>query len=355
MKPNEQKQPTESTVRNVKILSRQGKVVFEARNIESPKAWSDNAVAIAALLYLNRKEGETSVYKMVDRMVSAMRKHGRNRGYWKDGEARQFALKMRHALLEQDVAFSSPVWMNYREKAERATSSCYTLPMADSLDSITANVVVGAKIFQSGGGLGVNLSALRSSKESIRSGCLAPGPVEFMKTIAAFSRVIRSGGKDRNSSVIFILDDDHPDFLKFCEAKRFHETTLPPNCICTVRLSNRFMRAVASGGRGKWILRHRSKKKWEKVPIRKLWNTLADSIMACGEPGIQFSGTIEKWHTCPASGQINTSNPCGEFLFLNETAAVLASLNLLHFVKADMEFNITRFANDKRNSSRREQ
>jgi ribonucleoside-diphosphate reductase alpha chain len=301
-----------------------------------PASWPDTSAAIAAYLYLDQRAGENSIGSFAGRISDSIAALS-NEPYGARFEA-TLRRRLSAGILSQRFAFSSPILMNLGATEGACLASCYILPVSDSLESITGLVSLQAQIFQSGGGCGVNLSPIRGAQEKLGTGISAPGPIPFMRALGLFSEAIRSGGRERAASVIFLLDVDHPDVVAFIEARSNYD--LPMNNIFSVRLSNAFMQSKG-GEVARWqLLSRRSGEPVSRVRAYDILGRLANEGLRHGEPGVQFTENIQKWNTCPESGAINGSNPCGEFLFLDNTAAFLASTNLLSYVTANAQLEL---------------
>jgi len=309
--------------------------------IEAPASWSDRAVAIVASRYL-RPGKEKSVRTMLERVGSTL-------AGWV-GESGYPALLMR-LLVEQRGAFNSPVWFNVGVDDKPQCSACFILSVEDSLVSIMELARTEGLLFQRGSGAGTNLSTLRSSREQLSEGGMASGPVSFMRGYDAFAGVVKSGGRTRRAAKMQILDASHPDIVEFVRCKAREEKKAEAlvaagfeggvdgeafrsvafqNANLSVRAPDAFFEAVEA--RGAWELRAvRSGEVLERVPARALLDEMAEAAWACGDPGVQYADTIQRWNPCKKSGVIRASNPCSEYLFLDDTACNLASLNLLKY------------------------
>ena len=299
--------------------------------------WSSVALGIAKGLFLRDGEDSDTVDGLILRLVGALGAVA-TREMCVDPVSRPaFEEELCELLVGQCASFSSPVWMNWGAGNHRPSSSCYILSVEDSLDSIFSALRCQVEVFRAGGGCGQNMSAVRSSLEQLTTGVPAPGPVEFIRALAPVSRVLRSGGRERSSSNMFLLDIDHPNVLDFITLGE----QLPPNCTMSVRVSDEFMRQAEQGAQSPWsptsVTGTHQK---EDLPARDVLRCIARQMLTTGEPGIQFLDTISSWHTCPVSGPIRGSNPCGEFLFLDDSAATLASLNLIKYFRSRQDFSI---------------
>jgi ribonucleoside-diphosphate reductase alpha chain len=355
-------------LRKAEILGDKGKAVFSQENLDFPKDWSDTAVTVVASKYLrvNGPAGrrESSLKELLDRVVSALADWGLQDGYFFDAaEAEVFREEVTWLLVNQVASFNSPVWFNVGVEAEPQCSACFINRVEDTMESIFDLARTEGMLFKYGSGSGVNLSSLRSSRERLSGGGLASGPVSFMKGFDAFAGVIKSGGKTRRAAKMVILNADHPDIREFVECKAKEErkaralvelgfeggldgdvysSIFFQNANNSVRLSDRFMEAVVQDS--EWTTREvTSGKKADTFKATELLRLVADCAHYCGDPGIQFDDTVNSWHTCPNGGRINASNPCSEFMFLDNSACNLASLNLLKFLEADGTFAVERF------------
>ncbi|CAL9556277.1 vitamin B12-dependent ribonucleotide reductase [Streptomyces sp. enrichment culture] len=352
---------------------RDGSVNFEQRGVEFPDFWSVNAVNIVTSKYFRGAVGtpqrETSLKQLIDRIVKTYRKAGEEYGYFSSpADAEIFEHELAYALLHQIFSFNSPVWFNVGTPQPQQVSACFILSVDDSMESILDWYKEEGMIFKGGSGAGLNLSRIRSSKELLSSGGNASGPVSFMRGADASAGTIKSGGATRRAAKMVILDVDHPDIEDFIETKVKEEEKIRAlrdagfdmdlggdditsvqyqNANNSVRVNDEFMRAVESGG--KFGLRARmTGEVIEEVDAKALFRKMAEAAWACADPGIQYDDTINHWHTCPESGRINGSNPCSEYMHLDNTSCNLASLNLMKFLKDDgkgnQSFEIERFA-----------
>ncbi|MEU3448308.1 vitamin B12-dependent ribonucleotide reductase [Streptomyces thermolilacinus] len=352
---------------------RDGSVNFEQRGVEFPDFWSVNAVNIVTSKYFRGAVGtpqrETSLKQLIDRIVKTYRKAGEEYGYFSSpADAEIFEHELAYALLHQIFSFNSPVWFNVGTPQPQQVSACFILSVDDSMESILDWYKEEGMIFKGGSGAGLNLSRIRSSKELLSSGGNASGPVSFMRGADASAGTIKSGGATRRAAKMVILDVDHPDIEDFIETKVKEEEKIRAlrdagfdmdlggdditsvqyqNANNSVRVNDEFMKAVETGG--KFGLRARmTGEVIEEVDAKSLFRKMAEAAWACADPGIQYDDTINHWHTCPESGRINGSNPCSEYMHLDNTSCNLASLNLMKFLKDDgkgnQSFEIERFA-----------
>jgi ribonucleoside-diphosphate reductase alpha chain len=351
--------------RSVQVRNKDRSVTFACEGIEAPENWSETAVAIVARRYLASAPGgtpERSVRLLVARVVETISDWACTSGH-APGVDDRAALECELAalVLTQRATFATPVWLNVGLEQRPLTSACFILETDDSIRALLDWNAREGVIFQQGGGVGINLSAVRSSREPVSRGGLASGPVSFMRAADAWAATIRSGGRARRGAKMVVLDADHPDILDFISAKAREEerglalagTGYEPEEVArslafqhathAVRVSDGFMRAA--GADENWALHAvTTGEVLETVPARELLHACARAAWRCGDPGLQFSGTIDRWHTCPRSGPIIASNPCSEFLHIGESACNLATLNLLAFLRDDGTFDIEDFA-----------
>ena len=346
-----------------------GAVAFEQQGVEVPSTWSVNATNILAQKYfrgvLGTPEREWSLRQVVDRVVGTITGWGRKGGYFADeAEAEAFADELVYAIIHQKAAFNSPVWFNLGVPGvPQQGSACFILSVEDSMDSILNWYTEEGVIFKGGSGAGVNLSKIRSSKEGLRGGGTASGPVSFMRGADASAGTIKSGGKTRRAAKMVILDVDHPDVQDFIWCKAIEErkaralrdagfdmdldgkdshSVQYQNANNSVRVTDEFMEAVL--GDREWHLRAVTDGSiLQTVRARDLFREIAEAAWQCADPGMQFDTTINKWHTAPGSGRINASNPCSEYMHLDNSACNLASLNLLSFLGEDGSFDVEGF------------
>jgi len=334
-----------------------GDVVFEQRGVEFPDFWSANASTIVTTKYfrgaLGTDQREGSLKTLIDRVVGRYRETGERQGYFENAEdARVFAEELTWLLLHQVFSFNSPVWFNVGTASPQQVSACFILSVEDSIDSILNWYKEEGRIFKGGSGAGVNLSRIRSSRELLSSGGAASGPVSFMRGADASAGTIKSGGATRRAAKMVILDIDHPDIFEFIETKAREEEKIRAlkeagfdmeiggrditsvqyqNANNSVRVSDEFMRAVEADG--EFDLRARlDGHVVETVRARDLFSQVATAAWQCADPGMQYDDTINRWHTTPASGRITASNPCSEYMSLDNSSCNLASLNLLKFL-----------------------
>jgi ribonucleoside-diphosphate reductase alpha chain len=348
---------------------RDGSVAFEQLNVEVPASWSFNATNILAQKYfrgtLGTPERETSLKQVVDRIVDTITTWGVERDYFVDDEETEtFRDELKHLLITQKAAFNSPVWFNIGVKGvPQQGSACFILAVEDSMRSILNWYTEEGIIFKGGSGAGVNLSKIRSSAAALEGGGTASGPVSFMRGADSSAGTIKSGGKTRRAAKMVILDVDHPDVAEFiwCKAneekkarvlrdagfdmdldgKDIHSIQYQ-NANNSVRVSDDFMQAVISDGNWDLVARHGGRAV-ETVKARDLWRQIARAAWECADPGLQFDTTINKWHTSPNTDRINGSNPCSEYMHIDNSACNLASLNLMKFLRSDGQFDVDAF------------
>jgi ribonucleoside-diphosphate reductase alpha chain len=337
---------------------RDGSVAFEQLDIEVPATWSQNATNILVQKYfrgtLDTDERESSLRQVVARIVNTITTWGVRGGYFVDAaEAESFRAELVHLLITQKAAFNSPVWFNIGvDNVPQQASACFILSVDDTMDSILNWYAEEGRIFKGGSGAGVNLSAIRASAEGLQGGGTASGPVSFMRGADASAGTIKSGGKTRRAAKMVILDADHPDIEEFvwCKAKEERKARALEaagfdmsldgvdihsiqyqNANNSIRVTDDFMQAVIDDA--EWHLTARGDGRViETVQARDLFHQVADAAWQCADPGIQFDTTINKWHTAANTGPINASNPCSEYMHLDDSACNLASLNLLEFL-----------------------
>ncbi|MCI0382916.1 vitamin B12-dependent ribonucleotide reductase [Streptomyces sp. CNQ085] len=352
---------------------RDGSVNFEQRGVEFPDFWSVNAVNIVTSKYFRGAVGtpqrETSLKQLIDRVVKTYRAAGEKHGYFASpADAEIFEHELAHAVLHQVFSFNSPVWFNVGTAQPQQVSACFILSVDDSMESILEWYKEEGMIFKGGSGAGLNLSRIRSSKELLSSGGNASGPVSFMRGADASAGTIKSGGATRRAAKMVVLDVDHPDVEAFIETKVKEEEKIRAlrdagfdmdlggdditsvqyqNANNSVRVNDAFMKAVEEGS--KFGLRARmTGEAIEEVDAKALFRKMAEAAWACADPGIQYDDIINHWHTSPESGRITASNPCSEYMHLDNSSCNLASLNLMKFLRDDdagiQSFDAERFA-----------
>jgi ribonucleoside-diphosphate reductase alpha chain len=357
--------------RDAAIVGEDGEVVFEQSGCEVPSGWSQLATNVVASKYFRGKLGtperEHSVRQLVGRVVGTLREWGAHSGYFRGtADAETFAAEVTHLLLHQKLSFNSPVWFNVGvESAPQQVSACFINSVEDSMESIMDLAKTETMLFKGGSGTGTNFSRIRSSQEPLTGGGTASGPVSFMKGYDSFAGVVKSGGKTRRAAKMVILDVDHPDIRDFVGCKAAEEKkawalieagydgsfNVPggaydsvafQNANHSVRVSDDFMRAALDDG--PWETRTVcTGEPFETLRARDLLREMAEAAHLCGDPGIQFDTTINRWNPVPASGRISASNPCSEFMFLDDTACNLASLNLMAFRTLEGGFDVRAF------------
>ncbi len=348
---------------------RDGTVAFEQLNVEVPSSWSFNATNILAQKYfrgsLATPERESSLKQVVDRIVDTITAWGVDGDYFVDEEeAETFRAELKFLLITQRAAFNSPVWFNIGVKdVPQQGSACFILAVEDSMRSILNWYTEEGIIFKGGSGAGVNLSKIRSSAEPLEGGGTASGPVSFMRGADASAGTIKSGGKTRRAAKMVILDADHPDIEEFIWCKAHEEKKARAlrdagfdmdldgrdinsiqyqNANNSVRVSDEFMAAVEADGEWRLTARHDSATV-RTVKARDLWRQIARAAWECADPGLQFDTTINRWHTSPNTDRINGSNPCSEYMHIDNSACNLASINLMKFLRNDGEFDVEAF------------
>lgn len=347
-----------------------GEIVFQQKNVEIPKSWSMNALNIVAQKYFTGtpgdKDREASLKQLIDRVVDTTVRQGQQEGYFESAaDAETFREELKYVLATQRAAFNSPVWFNIGapERAQQA-SACFILGVADTMQSILQWYTDEGMIFKGGSGSGVNISPIRSSVEPLgKSAGTASGPLSFMRGADASAGAIKSGGKTRRAAKMVILNVDHPDIEEFIWCKSIEEdkaralqaagfdmsldgkdifSVQYQNANNSVRVTDDFMAAVEADA--DWDLKSVSTGKTVRtVKARHLYRQFAEAAWRCADPGMQFDTTINRWHTTPNAGRINGSNPCSEYMHLDNSACNLASINLLHYLRDDFSFDIESF------------
>ncbi|MBX9246666.1 vitamin B12-dependent ribonucleotide reductase [Actinotalea ferrariae] len=345
-----------------------GETIFEQKGVEFPASWSLNATTIVTTKYFRGAVGtsarEWSLKQLIDRVVLTYTKAGRDFGYFaSDDDATLFEHELTWMLLHQVFSFNSPVWFNVGTPSPQQVSACFILAVDDTMDSILNWYREEGMIFKGGSGAGLNLSRIRSSKELLSSGGTASGPISFMRGADASAGTIKSGGATRRAAKMVVLDVDHPDIEEFVETKAREEDKIRAlrdagfdmdlggkdivsvqyqNANNSVRVSDEFMQAVEDGGT--FGLRARQDNRViETVDAKGLFRKIAKAAWECADPGLQYDSTINDWHTSPESGRITASNPCSEYMHLDNSSCNLASLNLLTFLREDDTFDVARF------------
>jgi ribonucleoside-diphosphate reductase alpha chain len=345
------------------------RVAFEQRDVEFPKSWSQNATNIVAQKYfrgqIGHPERERSVKQMIARVAGTIAGWGSARGYFAtEDDAEAFEAELTHILLHQMAAFNSPVWFNVGFEENPQCSACFILSVNDTMESILDWNTKEGMIFRGGSGSGVNLSNIRGSMETLAKGGTASGPVSFMRGADSWAGTIKSGGKTRRAAKMVVLDVDHPDIREFiwCKAKEEDKaqalrdagfdmsidgegfTSIQyQNANNSVRVTDEFMRAVEQDGEWRLTARITGEPVGEPVSARELMREIAEAAWRCADPGMQYDTTINRWHTSPKSGRINASNPCSEYMHVDDSACNLASLNLMKFRRPDGTLDVECF------------
>src|SRR5262245_9542020 len=354
--------------RTAAITNESGEVIFEQKNVEVPKSWSMTATNIVASKYFHGKRGsaerESSVRQLIGRVARTIKNWGVRGGYFASAEdAEVFHDELVHLLVNQMMAFNAPVWFNCGIEEKPQCSACFINSVEDTMGSILDLAKTEGMLFKWGSGAGSNLSPIRSSRETLSGGGIASGPVSFMKGFDAFAGVIKSGGKTRRAAKMVILNAGHPDIVEFINCKVEEEkkawalidagydgsftgvaygSVFFQNSNNSVRVTDEFMRAVLDDG--EWTTRAVvSGQPVDTYKARELMRMIADSAYVCGDPGMQYDTTVNRWHTSKNTAPITASNPCSEYMFLDDSACNLASLNLMKFSDETGRFNIEGF------------
>ncbi len=351
--------------RTALIGNEKGVTIFRQEDIDVPKNWSQTATNIVASKYFHGKPGsperEGSVRQLIARVVNTIVHWGQEGGYFADNASRDaFKDELTHLLVEQKMSFNSPVWFNVGVQAKPQCSACFINSVQDTMESIMGLTRTEGMLFKWGSGTGTNFSTLRGSRETLSGGGIASGPVSFMKGFDAFAGVIKSGGKTRRAAKMVILNVEHPDIVEFIECKYKEETKAHAliregydsaidgeaytsiffqNANHSVRVTDDFMRAVEDD-KDWWTKNVLDGQPNEKLRARDLLFKMAESTWHCGDPGMQYDTTVNRWHTCKTTARINASNPCSEYMFLDDTACNLASLNLMKYVNSSGQFDV---------------
>jgi len=354
--------------RTALIGNEKGVTIFRQEDVEVPKSWSQTATNIVTSKYFHGKPGtaqrEGSVRHLISRVVNTIVRWGEECGYFADMPSRDaFRDELTHLLVEQKMAFNSPVWFNVGVQPKPQCSACFINSVNDNMESIMGLTRTEGMLFKWGSGTGTNFSTLRGSRETLSGGGIASGPVSFMKGFDAFAGVIKSGGKTRRAAKMVILNIDHPDIVEFIECKMKEErkahvligqgydssidgdayaSIFFQNANHSVRVTDDFMRAVVED-KDWWTKNVLDGQPNEKLRARDLMMKISDSAWHCGDPGMQYDTTVNRWHTCKSTARINASNPCSEYMFLDDTACNLASLNLMKYVNASGQFDVAAF------------
>ncbi|HEY5194362.1 MAG TPA: vitamin B12-dependent ribonucleotide reductase [Solirubrobacteraceae bacterium] len=345
------------------------RVAFEQTGVEFPKSWSQNATNIVAQKYfrgqIGHPERERSVKQMIGRVAGTIAGWGRERAYFAtEQDAEAFEAELTHILVHQLAAFNSPVWFNVGFEESPQCSACFILSVEDTMESILDWNTREGNIFRGGSGSGINLSNIRGSMEPLAKGGTASGPVSFMRGADSWAGTIKSGGKTRRAAKMVVLDVDHPDIREFiwCKAKEEDKAEALrdagfdmsidgdgfksiqyQNANNSVRVTDEFMRAVEADREWHLTARATGKPVGEPVRARELMREIAEAAWRCADPGVQYDTTINQWHTSPKSGRINASNPCSEYMHVDDSACNLASLNLMKFRRPDGTLDVRSF------------
>jgi ribonucleoside-diphosphate reductase alpha chain len=355
-------------LRTAAITSEKGETIFEQKNVETPKAWSQTATNIVAQKYFHGRVGtperETSVRQLVGRVAKTITRWGDEGGYFKTSADRNtFFDELTSMLLNQVVSFNSPVWFNCGVEEKPQCSACFINSVQDSMGSILGLAKTEGMLFKFGSGTGSNLSNIRGSHEGLSSGGTASGPLSFMKGFDSFAGAIKSGGKTRRAAKMVILNIDHPDIEEFILSKANEEkkawalidagydgsfngeaysSIFYQNANHSVRVTDEFMEAVEKDGEW-WTKEVLTGKPDKKFRARDLMREIADAAWICGDPGMQYDTTINRWNPVKSTHRINASNPCSEYMFVDDSACNLASLNLMKFEREDGTFDVESF------------
>jgi ribonucleoside-diphosphate reductase alpha chain len=350
------------------ISNESGGIVFEQKDVEMPKFWSQMATNVVVSKYfrghLGSPDRETSVRQLIGRVVRTITSWGRQGGYFNtEADGDTFRDELTHILLYQMAAFNSPVWFNVGIEPHPQCSACFINSVNDTMDSILGLAKTEGMLFKYGSGTGSNLSSIRSSRELLAGGGTASGPVSFMKGYDSFAGVIKSGGKTRRAAKMVILNADHPDIVDFIESKEKEEkkawalidagydgafnapggaydSVQFQNANHSVRVTDEFMKAYEKGEEWNTYTVTEPKTVMGTYKARELMRKMAESAHLCGDPGMQFDTTVNDWHPCPNTARINASNPCSEYMFLDDSACNLASLNLMRFYNENTGFDV---------------
>ncbi len=360
-------------LRTASITNDKGETLFRQDDCEIPVSWTQMATNVVVSKYFRGGQGtpdrETSVRQLIDRVANTIADWGIKDGYFATpDDAEIFRAELRHMQVNQLSAFNSPVWFNVGVEKTPQCSACFINAVEDSMASILDLAKTEGLLFKYGSGTGSNLSTLRSSRECLSAGGSASGPVSFMRGFDAFAGVIKSGGKTRRAAKMVILNVDHPDIEEFINCKvneekkawalmdqgydgsfggEAYDSIFFQNSNNSVRVSNEFMRAVEEDG--EWTTHAVvDGRPMDTYKARDLMQKIAEGTHICGDPGMQFDTTINDWHTCPNTDRIHASNPCSEYMFLDNSACNLSSLNLMKFRTEDGEFDVASFRHASR-------
>ena len=359
--------------RSATIQNEKGELVFEQRDVEVPKSWSQMATNVVVSKYyrgtVGTPERENSIRQLISRVTYTIADWGKAGGYFDSEEDYQtFRDELTHIMLHQMASFNSPVWFNVGIEDKPQCSACFINSVKDTMESILRLARTEGMLFKYGSGTGTNFSTLRSARERLTGGGEASGPVSFMKGFDAFAGVIKSGGRTRRAAKMVILDVDHPDIVEFINCKSSEEkkawslidagydgsftgdaysSVFFQNSNNSVRVTDAYMDAVLSNG--EWSTRAKTTDEvMDTYKAADLMRQIAEAAHQCGDPGVQYDTTINRWHTCPNAGRINASNPCSEYMFLDDTACNLASLNLMKFLEDNGAFDVEGFKHSVR-------
>ena len=345
--------------RDISIMGRDKIPVFERAGVLVPENWSSNAAQIVVSKYCSAVE---NVHDLIKRVVDTIAGWGRDDTYFEtQADTEAFRSELAELLLTQKAAFNSPVYFNVGRKKDPQCSACFILSAPDSMEGIMELATTEARLFKQGSGCGSNLSTIRSSCEALSGGGTASGPISFMQGLDTFAGAVKSGGTTRRAAKMVVLNVDHPDIESFIDVKKEAEedarvlsaagrvgTLDAPkvffqNANHSVRITDAFMRAVQEDA--SWpLIAVTTNDVVAEIPARTLFTKIAEAAWDCGDPGVQFHDSVNRWHTCPEDGDITGSNPCGEYMFLEESACNLASLNLCTFLDSDGTFNVESFS-----------
>ena len=357
-------------LRTAVISNEKGEKIFEQKNVEIPKSWSMTATNVVVSKYfhglIGTPERETSVRQLVDRVAKTTTRWGREGKYFATEEdAEIFYHELSFLLVNQYMAFNSPVWFNVGVEERPQCSACFINSVQDTMESILELARTEGRLFKFGSGTGSNLSTLRSSRESLSGGGTASGPVSFMRGFDAFAGVIKSGGKTRRAAKMVILNADHPDVIDFinCKAEEekkawalieagydggfnvpggAYDSIAYQNANHSVRVTDDFMKAALEDK--EWSTKAvRGGRVMDTFRARDVLRQMAEAAWLCGDPGMQYDTTVNNWHTSSVTARINSSNPCSEYMYLDDSACNLASLNLMKFRRSNGEFDVDSF------------
>ncbi|MDP8207373.1 MAG: vitamin B12-dependent ribonucleotide reductase [Candidatus Electryonea clarkiae] len=358
----------EWTSTNASITNEKNEVVFEQKNVEMPEAWNELATNVVVSKYfagaLNSSDRETSLKQVISRVANTITEWGVTDDYFATAaDSERFRMELTSILVNQMAAFNSPVWFNVGVEDEPQCSACFINSVQDTMESILELAKTEGMLFKFGSGAGSNLSTIRSSQEGMSGGGIASGPVSFMKGYDAFAGVIKSGGKTRRAAKMVILNVDHPDIIDFIECKTREEkkafalikqgyesgldgeaysSIFFQNANHSIRVTNEFMHTVVQDG--KWsTISISTGEQVETYKATELLGKISNAAWETGDPGLQFHTTINEWHTCPNTAEINASNPCSEYMFLDDSACNLSSLNLQKFLSEEGDFDVEAF------------